>query len=259
MAETKKDVKRKPLSKKLRFEVFKRDLFTCQYCGRKAPDVVLHVDHINPVKRGGRNDIMNLVTSCMDCNLGKGAKTLSEQSTVERQRKQAEMLAHRREQIEMIRDWQLELVEQENQEIRAVDDLVSKLTNDEYCITETYKNQKLRRIIRRFGVHLVMDSFQEGFATYGCDLEKTLSKLEGICACKADPITGTRVYLLNIMNKKYYNFRRNDASLLLRRGYEIGGQAFYDAVRSLINQMSGTWYQVKPAFEMLVEDWEVDR
>lgn len=34
--------KRKTVSNELRFEVFKRDKFTCQYCGRKAPDVVLN-------------------------------------------------------------------------------------------------------------------------------------------------------------------------------------------------------------------------
>ena len=42
---------RKAISKKLRFEVFKRDSFTCQYCGKSAPDVILHVDHILPVKK----------------------------------------------------------------------------------------------------------------------------------------------------------------------------------------------------------------
>ena len=41
--------KRKSLSKKIRFEVFKRDKFTCQYCGKTAPNVVLEVDHIEPV------------------------------------------------------------------------------------------------------------------------------------------------------------------------------------------------------------------
>lgn len=46
--------KREPLSKGIRFEVFKRDNFTCQYCGAKAPDVILEVDHINPVKLGGK-------------------------------------------------------------------------------------------------------------------------------------------------------------------------------------------------------------
>ena len=62
---------RKSLTKKVRFEVFKRDSFICQYCGSKAPDVILEVDHLNPVKEGGSNDIMNLVTSCFSCNRGK--------------------------------------------------------------------------------------------------------------------------------------------------------------------------------------------
>ncbi len=68
--------KRKGLSKGLRFDVFKRDGFTCQYCGQKPPDVVLQVDHIMPVAAGGGNDIMNLVTSCEACNQGKKAKRL---------------------------------------------------------------------------------------------------------------------------------------------------------------------------------------
>lgn len=42
-----------PISKKLRFEVFKRDCFTCQYCGEKAPNVKLEVDHIKPVSNYG--------------------------------------------------------------------------------------------------------------------------------------------------------------------------------------------------------------
>ncbi|MCK4795228.1 MAG: HNH endonuclease [Desulfobacteraceae bacterium] len=49
--------KRKAISKKLRFEVFKRDSFTCQYCGRKSPDVLLEIDHIKPVSKEGKNDI----------------------------------------------------------------------------------------------------------------------------------------------------------------------------------------------------------
>lgn len=71
MGKNKNDVKRQPISNKLRFEVFKRDLFRCHYCGRSAPEVVLHVDHITPVSKGGTNEFTNLVTSCQDCNLGK--------------------------------------------------------------------------------------------------------------------------------------------------------------------------------------------
>lgn len=59
---------RKSLSKRTRFEVFKRDGFTCQYCGSKPPDVVLHCDHVVAVANGGTNDLTNLITSCADCN-----------------------------------------------------------------------------------------------------------------------------------------------------------------------------------------------
>lgn len=68
---------RKAISTKTRFEVFKRDLFTCQYCGSHPPSVVLHVDHINPVANGGKNNQDNLITACSGCNLGKGARLLS--------------------------------------------------------------------------------------------------------------------------------------------------------------------------------------
>jgi HNH endonuclease len=64
------------LSKKTRFEIFKRDGFTCQYCGAHPPGIVLHVDHIIAVSAGGSNRKDNLVTSCESCNQGKGARDL---------------------------------------------------------------------------------------------------------------------------------------------------------------------------------------
>src|SRR5690554_3686196 len=96
---------RKSLSKKIRFEVFKRDSFTCQYCGSKAPDVILEVDHITPVKDGGTNDIMNLITSCFNCNRGKRDKKLSDKSVVEKQREQIKELNIRRQQLQMMLEW----------------------------------------------------------------------------------------------------------------------------------------------------------
>lgn len=59
------------VSKRTRFEIFRRDNHTCQYCGQKAPDVVLHADHIIPVALGGDDKPSNLVTACVDCNQGK--------------------------------------------------------------------------------------------------------------------------------------------------------------------------------------------
>ncbi len=64
------------ITPKIRFETFKRDGFTCRYCGRKTPQVVLEVDHVVPVAEGGTDDPENLVTSCFECNRGKGATLL---------------------------------------------------------------------------------------------------------------------------------------------------------------------------------------
>jgi len=63
---------RETIGQKLRFEVFKRDGFTCQYCGGHPPLVSLEVDHVDPVAKGGTNAIDNLITSCEECNRGKG-------------------------------------------------------------------------------------------------------------------------------------------------------------------------------------------
>lgn len=105
---------RKPIGKKKRFEVFKRDKFTCQYCGRMAPDVVLEVDHIKPVAAGGNNGLLNLITSCRGCNRGKGKTRLSDNSEVTKQKDRLLELAEKREQMEMILQWREELSEFED-------------------------------------------------------------------------------------------------------------------------------------------------
>ena len=73
---------RKPVSRRLRFEILRRDNHTCRYCGAQAPDVALTVDHVIPVTLGGGNDPSNLVTSCQPCNAGK-ASTSPDTDTVQ--------------------------------------------------------------------------------------------------------------------------------------------------------------------------------
>ena len=57
------------ISKRLRYEVLRRDGFKCWYC--KAADVELTVDHVVPQILGGTDDPSNLVTACGPCNSGK--------------------------------------------------------------------------------------------------------------------------------------------------------------------------------------------
>lgn len=67
---------RASISKGLRFWIFHRDMFTCQYCGASGPDAVLVIDHIHPVASGGETVKSNLITACRACNAGKAAKKL---------------------------------------------------------------------------------------------------------------------------------------------------------------------------------------
>jgi len=54
-----------------RFNVFLRDRFCCQYCGRRFPTQELTFDHVMPRSRGGRTSWENVVTACQACNLAK--------------------------------------------------------------------------------------------------------------------------------------------------------------------------------------------
>lgn len=59
------------VSKRVRYEVFRRDNNRCRYCGATAPDTPMTIDHVIPVALGGSDDPSNLVTACRDCNAGK--------------------------------------------------------------------------------------------------------------------------------------------------------------------------------------------
>lgn len=61
------------VSKRLRYEILRRDSHTCRYCGASAPDAPLRVDHVTPVALGGTDHPSNLATSCEPCNSGKSS------------------------------------------------------------------------------------------------------------------------------------------------------------------------------------------
>lgn len=59
------------VSKRTRFEVLRRDDFTCRYC--RSRDNELTIDHVVPVALGGSDAPDNLVAACRDCNAGKSS------------------------------------------------------------------------------------------------------------------------------------------------------------------------------------------
>ena len=168
--------KRRAISKKTRFEVFKRDSFVCQYCGAHPPAVILHVDHITAVAAGGTNDIDNLVTSCEPCNLGKGARDL---------RVAPQPLAEKARDVEE-REAQLQgfqsILEDKRQRLDAETWRVLKVLYGhgvESVLRDEYASTK--RFIERLGVHVVLEAADIALDAPNVDFRRVFRYFCGVC------------------------------------------------------------------------------
>jgi HNH endonuclease len=154
---------RVPIPNRIRFEVFKRDKFTCRYCGASAPDVVLNCDHVKPVAAGGETDIINLITSCKTCNSGKGAIPLSDGAAVEKQRAMLADLEERRQQIEMMVQWREEL---RGLATDTVDAVASHISSRSQFVPNENGRANIRRWLKTFTVDEILRASDEAFDTY---------------------------------------------------------------------------------------------
>lgn len=217
--------KRKAIGKKVRFEVFKRDSFTCQYCGKAAPDVILHVDHIDPVSRGGGNDILNLITSCEECNCGKGAARLDDQATLAKQRQQLADLSERREQLKMMLEWRKGLKAIGDLEVDAAQEHFAE-TFHGWAITSAPALAKLKKLIRSFGLSEVLEAMDIARETYASEINQetvnlAFSKLGGICNNRSKPDESALFYVRGIVRNRMY-CNETTSLRLLREAREAG-------------------------------------
>jgi len=147
---------RKAIGKRVRFEVFKRDGFKCQYCGAQVPETVLEVDHINPVSKGGDNDIMNLVTACRACNAGKSNIPLSDDAAIRKQRAMLDELNERREQLEMMLAWREGLKKLDDDAVMKAVDVWQKMTPS-YRLND-YGLKELNALLEKVPLLQVLDA-----------------------------------------------------------------------------------------------------
>ena len=216
--------KRKSISKKTRFEVFKRDKFQCQYCGGKAPDIILNVDHINPVANGGSSEIINLITSCFDCNQGKKARLLTDDTVVKKQRKQLELIQERREQLELMLDWKKSLVEFEDEKVQMVSNYWASMMSP-YALNENGK-KTLEKLIKKFPIEDILESIDiankkylvfndEGTITKE-SVEEAFNKVGGICALKNMPEYKKKMaYIKGICRNRFSYWDNKKGSIIL--------------------------------------------
>lgn len=143
-----------------RFEVFKRDKFTCQYCGRNPPTVVLHCDHIVPQSEGGPDDQLNLVTSCQDCNLGKSNVPLGQVT-----RPIAEQMADAAERKEQVEQYNQFLLSIRESEASVIEDL-GTYWYDQFCkpkdrgkyVFGTARVPSIRAFLKRLPHALILEA-----------------------------------------------------------------------------------------------------
>jgi hypothetical protein len=228
--------KRTAISKKIRFEVMKRDSFKCQYCGRSAPEIILVIDHIHPVADGGDNNITNLITSCFDCNAGKSDRKLSDSSTMEKRKKQLDELQERREQIELMAAWQIELMELEDQAVYEIDQLWRIVTKRQFYLNDHGK-KLVKGWIKKFGLSEVMESLRISTDQYleesdgkitKVSADKAILYIEKICAVRKQqqekPQLKEIYYIRGILANRFDNYLKTDWSVirLLERAYWVG-------------------------------------
>lgn len=170
---------RKALSDKLRFEVFKRDQFRCQYCGGSAPEVILNVDHIHPVSKGGDNDILNLITSCRDCNSGKSDRVLNDTTVLDKQRKLLEELDEKRKQLMMMIEWRDELKNFDHDVCLKIKEIIEQKIHP-YLINENGL-EEIRSWMKKYDFQQILDAIDKTtiFKTFdgAIDAEKIFSSI----------------------------------------------------------------------------------
>ncbi len=250
------------LSKRTRFEVFKRDKFTCQYCGKKAPDVVLHCDHVEPKSKGGSDEMLNLLTACDACNGGKGAVRLSDETAVTKQRDQLDRLQERQEQLSMMIEWQKKLSNLDEDTVQQIADYWCNLT-DWFDINDDGKRDT-KKWVRKFGEAAVLEAMRLASETYfkyegesstptSVSTNTGFSKIGGICRVreqsKEKPYLSDMFYIRAILRN-----RNNDGSIsyldhnrvmeLLEAALSNGADA--DELKHLAKRVS-TWTQWKNA------------
>lgn len=168
---------RKSISKKVRFEVFKRDSFTCQYCGAHPPAVILHVDHIDPVAKGGSNHMDNLVTSCESCNQGKSDRLLSDipQSLQDK----AAQIIEREAQIKGYQSVVAAKRQRIEDECSEVVDVYERF-NEGFTLSPSGQ-VSVRNFIEKIGVHEVISAMESAYSARNVRRGNEFKYFCGIC------------------------------------------------------------------------------
>jgi hypothetical protein len=164
----------------VRFEIFKRDQFTCRYCGNKSPKAILEIDHLHPLSAGGTDDPENLITACYECNRGKGARLLSDVPPEENLHEKAVLIAEQELQIRELNHWRSVQMERQNAEMAALFDYWNKCFD-----AAPWNKTSVRRFIKNLGYHPVAEAIEAAVSKFGVTRSRAVSSdaFRYFCGC----------------------------------------------------------------------------
>jgi hypothetical protein len=166
------------ISKKIRFEVFKRDGFQCAYCGKSPPEVTLECDHVHPVSKGGSDEIENLITACFDCNRGKRNITLDKMPNSLQDN--VEVLKEKEKQLREYHKLVARVETRVQNEIDRIE-LVFQVDNEDKMFTDRFR-RSVKKFIKELGVAEVEESMLLARDRFDfANPEHTLKYFCGIC------------------------------------------------------------------------------
>jgi hypothetical protein len=211
------------ITKKNRFEVFKRDNFQCQYCGRDSPEIVLEIDHIEPKSKGGTDDIFNLITSCYDCNRGKRYTKLTDKNEIKKQKEELKKLNKRKEQLGLLLKWRNEISGVIEEEISAIENIFKESTG---CSFNPPGRKIIKKLIEQYSFEKVIKATDKSISSYykptiPKSSNKAFDYIGRICNAEhmieKQPGLKDLYYIRGIIRNRFHYINESEALSLLKQ------------------------------------------
>jgi hypothetical protein len=224
------------------------------------------IDHIEPVSKGGTNALLNLITACNGCNAGKSDRQLSDSTILDKQRQQLEDLQERREQIEMLFQWQKGLLDLDDQVIQQLRDFWSEQIPG-YSLNEN-GIKGLKRLKRKFEIDEIMTAMKlavEQYLEYKDEkptnesVEEAWKKVGGICVVRREEKTQPHMqrirYIRGILRNRLSYLDETRVLQLLEAAYDAN--AALDSLEKHAKSVR-SWTEWRNGIETFIHDQRED-
>ena len=173
-----KESRRSSISKKIRFEVFKRDGFKCAYCGQSPPQVILECDHMDPKSSGGDDDINNLITACFDCNRGKRNIPLDKISPTIADN--LEILKEKELQLEEYRKFIKKIQKRIDRDMDEIDSVYVE-AYPKWRFSDRFRRVTLKRFLKSLPKEEIIEALEIAISKFPQDKDRVILYFCGIC------------------------------------------------------------------------------